>query len=389
MSATDSGSIGLPLRFERIEALVYRAPCAVPVQTSFGIMRDRPALLLRLTDADGVQGWGEIWCNFPSVGAEHRARLMLESVAPLLLGRDWADPPSLFTQLERQLRVLAIQSGEPGPLAQIVAGIDIAAWDIFARRKGLPLWRLLGGQSPEIKLYASGLNPDRPVELALRRLRDGHRAFKLKIGFGAERDLENLRALRRELGEQAPLMVDANQAWTLQQAQDMAPRLAQWQPLWLEEPIAADSAIEDWQALATCSPVALGAGENLRGDLDFKRHIDARALRVLQPDLAKWGGFSRCAPLIRSAVQSGMQVCPHWLGAGIGLNASVQLAAGSDTGSYVEVDSNDNPLRDLLAQPALAIVEGKTVLSDRPGLGVEPDLKEAQRYLVHSGQASA
>lgn len=389
LATEEAGVTHAPLRLHSVGALVYRAPCAVPVQTSFGRMRDRPALLVRLTDADGVQGWGEIWCNFPSVGAEHRAHLMLETVAPLMLGKEWNGPQDLFVHLERQLRVLAIQSGEPGPLAQIIAGIDVAAWDIHAKRQQQPLWRLLGGRSPEVKLYASGLNPDGPAQLAERRAREGHRAFKLKIGFGAQRDLQNLRDLRSALGETTPLMADANQAWTLSEALEMAPRLAPWNLQWLEEPIAADSAIEDWQTLAQSSPVPLAAGENMRGDGDFDRYINARALGVLQPDLAKWGGFSLCMPLIQRALRAGMQVCPHWLGAGVGLNASLHLAAASNTNSYVEVDSNDNPLRELLAQPDFAIVEGRTTLSERPGLGVEPDLEAARRFLVMQSQASA
>ena len=80
------------LRIARIEAQVYRAPIANPVQTSFGVMRDRPAVLVRIEDHEGAVGWGEIWCNFPTVGAEHRARILESCVAPILLERVWSDP---------------------------------------------------------------------------------------------------------------------------------------------------------------------------------------------------------------------------------------------------------------------------------------------------------
>ena len=64
----------MTLRIEKLEAFVYRAPIDTPVQTSFGTLRDRPAVFVRATDADGVQGWGEVWCNFPTIGAEHRVQ---------------------------------------------------------------------------------------------------------------------------------------------------------------------------------------------------------------------------------------------------------------------------------------------------------------------------
>src|ERR687884_99824 len=91
-----------------IEAQAYRAPIETPVTTSFGTMRDRPAVLVRAVDRDGAEGWGEVWCNFPSVGAEHRARLVVEVVAPLLVGRSFAGPEAAFDAASAALEVLAV-----------------------------------------------------------------------------------------------------------------------------------------------------------------------------------------------------------------------------------------------------------------------------------------
>ena len=115
-------------------------------------MHDRPAVLVRVEDQDGHSGWGEIWCNFPACGAEHRARLLDTVLSPLLLGQDFEHPSQLFHHMQRRTAVLAIQSGEPGPLAQVVSGIDLAVWDLLARRSGQPLWRFLGGQSDRIRV---------------------------------------------------------------------------------------------------------------------------------------------------------------------------------------------------------------------------------------------
>lgn len=368
-----------PIKLVKVEALVFRAPIAEPVRTSFGIMVDRPAVLVRIEDSDGVIGWGEIWCNFPGVGAEHRARVLESCIAPILLEKEWQDPLEAFVVLESRMRILAIQSGEPGTLAQAIAGADIALWDLIGKRLGQPLWRLLGG-SNRIQTYASGLNPISPEILAAAKLAEGYRAFKLKVGFGTKRDIGNLRTLRDLLGAATPLMVDANQAWTYDEAVEMSRQLSEFELLWLEEPIPADSPLQAWQSLAKLSPIPLAGGENLRGDEAFATAISSGAFAVIQPDIGKWGGFSGCLPVAKRAIEHGRMFCPHWLGGGIGLVASMHLKAASGGEGYVEVDSNQNPLRDLLATPAPRLDNGVITLSERPGLGVEPNFDAVKEF---------
>jgi D-galactarolactone cycloisomerase len=173
-----------PLRIVGVRTLLFRAPLLEPVRTSFGMMHDRPALLVRVEDADGIFGWGEVWCNFPTVGAEHRAHLLDSIVAPILRERLWADPPTAFRELNRRLRILTIQSGEPGPMAQVIAGADLALWDLAARRAGQPLWKMLGG-TPAIEVYASGLNPANPEKLAAQNGRKAIARSSSRSGSGA------------------------------------------------------------------------------------------------------------------------------------------------------------------------------------------------------------
>jgi L-alanine-DL-glutamate epimerase-like enolase superfamily enzyme len=371
-----------PICLKKAEASVYRTPIDQPVQTSFGVMHDRPAVLVRIEDADGLVAWGEVWCNFPSVGAEHRARLFNSVIAPMLLEQSWDSPVTAFNTLSKRLHILGIQCGEPGTIAQVIAGADIAMWDLVGKKVAQPLWRLFGG-SPKISTYASGLSPTNPEKLAQKKWDEGYRAFKLKVGFGADRDFNNLQSLRNLFGPDTKIMVDANQAWLPEEAVENISRLSVLNPFWVEEPLPADSSIETWLALAQkISPIKLAAGENMRGAKEFNTAIESDAFGVIQPDIGKWGGFSGCIDVGHATLLRNQLFCPHWLGGGIGLLASMHLKAAVGGPGFVEVDANPNPLRDFLALPIPHLLNGDVILSDEPGLGVEPDLLSLKEFLI-------
>ena len=341
-------------------------------------MHDRPAVFVRAESADGAVGWGEIWCNFPACGAEHRARLLDTVVAPLLLNQDFADPAQAYAHATRKTEVLALQSGEPGPIAQVISGVDLALWDLCARRAGLPLFRLLGGRQARVPVYASGINPDGALEVVQRKHAQGYRAFKLKIGFDDAQDQANLQALRDWLGPEAVLMADVNQAWDLPHALAMLPQLGAYGLGWLEEPLRTDSSVADWQQLRSQSGIPLAAGENLIGAARFAQALQSQAFGVLQPDIAKWGGISGCWPVIQAIRESGVRFCPHYLVAGIGLMASAHVLAAAGGDGMLEVDANDNLLRSLLAPPFAQVVNGCITLEETPGIGVTPDIVALQ-----------
>jgi L-alanine-DL-glutamate epimerase-like enolase superfamily enzyme len=363
----------------RVECWVLRAPVTDAVTNSFGAMTNRPALFLRISASDGAWGWGEAFCNFPQIGAEHRARLVESIFAPLL--KDVAtSPDEVRTMLERRTRQIAIQCGEPGPFAQIIGGIDQALWDLSARRAGLPLWRHLGGRSGSVNVYASGLGPDRVTDMALLKRAEGFRAFKLKVGFGADRDHANLASLRSVLGEHATIMTDANQAWSPDEAPARIDKLAPFRPHWIEEPILADHPLNVWRKLASASAIPIAAGENIRGVDAFDAAIEA-GLAFVQPDVGKWGGIGGCREVALRAAAHGATFCPHWLAGGVGLAASLHLLAAVGTGeSYAEVDANPNPLREEVFP--MSIEQGAVTLGDAPGLGVEPDLRRLSSLIV-------
>jgi L-alanine-DL-glutamate epimerase-like enolase superfamily enzyme len=369
----------IPFTIRGIQAFCYRYPLTTPVVTSFGEMRDRPTLFIRVDDDDGQAGWGEVWCNFPSVGAEHRARLINEMLAPMLIGRAVTRPSEVFEHLSAATSVLALQSGEPGPFAQTIAGVDIALWDLVAKRAKTPLWRMLGGTTGRMRVYASGLNPAGCIEQAEAATRRGHRAFKVKIGFDAGMDRGNLRDLRKLAGDSF-LAADVNQGWGIEQALQLAPALEEFDLAWLEEPLRADRPWSEWRSLQKRLTIPLAGGENIAGRENFAAALKEGVLTVVQPDAAKWGGITGCLDVARDVLASKRHYCPHFLGGGIGLLASAHLLAASGAGGLLEVDSNDNPLREDFCGAVADIKDGEIVLPEAPGLGIEPDVAAIDKY---------
>lgn len=368
-----------PFKLRSVRAFCYRYPLETPVVTSFGKMTNRPAVFVRVEDQDGFAGWGETWCNFPSTGAEHRARLINEVLASAAVGVAANHPSAVFEDLTQRTSVLALQSGEAGPFAQAIAGIDLALWDLYAKRKQTPLWKLLGGVSRTIRVYASGINPTGSRQMAEAAMRCGHRALKLKIGFDPSTDRTNLNDLRRLAGN-CMLAADVNQGWSIDRAIQLAPSLDEFDLAWIEEPIRADRPQQEWQTLRKAVRTPLAAGENIASRAGFAQMLGDDILRVIQPDIAKWGGISECADIAKNIIKSGKTFCPHYLGGGIGLIASAHLLAGVGGDGLLEVDANNNPLRDRFCGAVADVVDGTVTLDEAPGLGIEPELTAIEPY---------
>lgn len=364
----------------KVQCHVFRYKASIPVVASFGSMTERPALLVRVEDATGAYGWGEAWCNFPQPGAEYRRQLIESILGPLLIREEYATPREAFERLCRATSILALQSGELGPFAHAIAGIDLALWDLVARRTGEPLWRLLGGKSDSIGVYASGLNPVGAREVIMRKREQGYQSFKLKIGFGVQQDLANLNEVCDAAGDAATLMVDANQGWSLPQASEMVEHLNAFDLAWIEEPLRADRPWDEWITLKSRSRAPLAAGENIAGQASFATLLACKAVDVVQPDAAKWGGVSGCSELIPQILDAGLRYCPHYLGGGIGLLHSAHLLAASGSAGLLEVDANENPLRELLCGPINEVMNGRIRLGENPGIGIEPNLDQLTAF---------
>jgi L-alanine-DL-glutamate epimerase-like enolase superfamily enzyme len=385
MAPTPSAKMA-PLKLERIETWIYSAEVKKPVVSTLASITKRVALLIRVEDSDGAFGWGEVYSTLPSFGATHRAQIVHQLLSPRLRQLVLTEPTQAWRLLTIALQAMVIQTGEPGPIAAAISGLDVALWDLFARKAGLPLVQYLGGTARPLRVYASGLNPaDGPEVVEISRSK-GYTGFKQKIGFDAESDLSNLCRITQEMVPGECLMVDVNQGWRLEEALAMAAKLSVFNLKWIEEPLMANAPSEHWRACARAFSAPLAGGENLRAG-DFARHSEW--LSFIQPDVGKWGGISANGSIAQALQATPAQYgqhktyCPHWLGSGIGLMASAHLLSATSSDGLLEVDVNENPLREILCLPFPDLKDGHLHLSQQPGLGVHPDLDGAKPWLIN------
>lgn len=358
----------------RAELHCFRCQLAKPMETVFGRVESRPALIVRIVDDEGAEGFGEIWCNFPQPGAEYRARLAAAILPQALAGLSAESYATAFKTIRARLHRLALQAGEPGPADQIASGLDIALHDLAARRRGVPLAAILGAAPRSLPAYASGIDSRLAAGMIDDARAAGYGAFKIRIGFGRDSDIRAMSAAINAMKPGELLFADANQNWDRAEAVHMAEVLADAGLGWLEEPLPVDSPSADWRAVAAAaSRMPIAGGENMRSRSEFADAVAGDVFGIIQPDICKWGGLSACAEVARQVITSNKRYCPHYLGGGIGLVASAHLLAAVGGDGLLEVDVNDNALRELLAGPLLPLVGGRVHVPTGPGLGYVPN----------------
>jgi L-alanine-DL-glutamate epimerase-like enolase superfamily enzyme len=364
----------------RVHVLV--APLAEPIHMAHGTLDRRPTVLVEVEEAGGVVGWGESWVNFPPWAWRERVATFEDGIRPLVLGADARDIEGARARLERTLLPMARQWGAVGPVMQAISGVDIALWDLLGRLDGRSVSALLGGPaSARLPAYASGLGPAGAVDKAERAVAAGFRAVKLKVGFDAEADLTTVAAVRGAVGPHVAVMVDANQAWTPEQALAIGPRLAAHEVWWVEEPVLSTDEHELVQVTGKVG-LLVAAGENVYGRRGFARLLEARAADVLQPDVAKTGGLSEMRAIAALVAAHGRPWAPHYYGGAVGAAATLHGFAAAPGGLMVEWDWNENPLRDDLLVHGFDVRDGTVAVPDGPGLGIEVDRRRLARFEV-------
>lgn len=369
------------LRIRGVEAIGLEERLAKPVDTPMSAIQSVVALLVVVVDDDGMEGWGEIWCNFPRFGIHHRARMLKEVFAPALVGCSFESPGDAWAKLTAMSNVLRLQAGESGPVAAVIAGIDIALHDLAAKRAGMPLWQMLGGKTDRVSVYASLGRAEDNRPGVVRAWDRGFRAFKVRSAGSIANHIAVVRPLRELIGPSCELMLDVNASWDPADALATIHELAPERLAWLEEPIPVDASPALWSALATAAPMPLAGGENMVTAPMFESALAGEALAVLQPDITKWGGFSGGLPLARRICAAGRRFCPHMFTAAPGVLASAHLLAAADSPDGVlEYGVTPNPLRDALLEGGPK--EGVFTLPDAPGLGFAVDRSRLERFRI-------
>ncbi|MGI9331857.1 MAG: mandelate racemase/muconate lactonizing enzyme family protein, partial [Gammaproteobacteria bacterium] len=325
--------------------------------------RHLDVLLVKVQTEDGTLGWGDAF----SYSCLETVRASVQTmVAPRVIGRDASNIGGLMHELQHGLHLF----GRYGINMFALSALDIALWDIAAKRAGAPLARLLGGIAREqIPAYASLFRYGDPERVAARcalALEQGYAYVKLH-----ETREPEVRAARETLGEGVPLMVDTNCPWTPEQARLNALRLRPYDLHWLEEPIFPP---EDFCALARLQRdvgVPLAAGENACTAHEFKKMFDARAVSYAQPSVTKVGGVTELMRVAALARAGGVALMPHSPYFGPGFLATLQIAAALPEASLIERFHMDTEAS--LYGPLIDPVVGAFALPGGSGLGAEPD----------------
>jgi L-alanine-DL-glutamate epimerase-like enolase superfamily enzyme len=355
--ATSARLIRLPVNPPRGDAIQKFETLEVPI--------------VELTDRSGLRGVGFGY----TIGTGGHAILALleHELLPQLIGSDSRQ----IVQLTEHLRK-SIHAVTPGCLASTaLAAIDVALWDLAARRANVPLHMLLGGAQDRVRLYnthVGWLNRSLDELIALSReavQRDGFTALKLKVGKpDAEEDRERIAKAREAIGPGVTLMVDANQSWTIDQAIKRIQQLEAYDLYWIEEPLEATD-LSGFERLGAHIATARAGGESLYSTAAFHDVVRRRALDILQPDVARVGGITNALTVCHLAAAANLPVAPH-----VSPELSISVAAAVPNAVFVEYIPQMEPL---LVRP-LTRRDGYGIPFDVPGHGIEFDPDALERF---------
>ena len=370
------------MKITGIEPIVLRLP-----HVTEDVDGTQDDLLIHVETDEGLDGWGEVDSS-PEV-----ARAVVEAptshgishgLRSILLGRDPFDVDQLWELMYRR----TIYYGRQAVALHAMSGVDMALWDILGKATSKPVHKLLGGSYRErARAYDSVLMPETPAEAErLARSYAAEHFTAMKFGWGPlgrddGLDVELIAAARCGAGDQADLMIDIGQRYTVKRAIRTSRRVEKCRLHWMEEPLQPDD-FDGYRRLTAAVPIDIAAGEAESGRLAFKRLIEKGHIDVVQPDISRAGGFTELRKIATLAQDAKIRLVPHAFKTGILLAACLHLIASLPDTELLEFNLAESPLRkELLTEPFRA-VGGYVAVPCKPGLGIEVNPDVIAKYRV-------
>ena len=342
-------------------------------------------LMVRVHADNGLVGVGEVTSQSyvcKAIVEAPRSAERRHGLREILVGQEADDIDALWQRMYYHTN----RYGRRGAAIHAISGVDIALWDLKGKTLGKPIYDLWGGaQRNSIRAYASYLFGETPAEterLARAAVDLGLTAAKFGWGpFGADAalDRQHAEAARRGVGEDRDMMIDVGCKWNAETALSRAELLAPLKPKWMEEPLSQDD-LKGYAQLCPASPIPIAGGEGDVTRFDFEQLLDC-GLQVVQPDVAFCGGLTVCRQVSEMCRARDRLCVPHCFSTGINLAASLHWMAATG-GDLVEYCLRESPLMRKLVRNLPPLVDGRAIVPDGPGLGIEIDEAIVDEYRV-------
>jgi len=374
-----------PMRIRKLETYVLEGKAERAIEFGAGSYGTFTATLVELTTDDGITGIGEcIARKAPRV----TDRVVRDLLWPVVDGRDPRDAAGIWDDMFRQLRAWGHYRGF---VQEAMSGIDQAIWDIAAKAQGIPLYKALGGAGrTSVPVYGSKVYTA-PLDAMARSVQDnvvkaGHKAFKIQLGRSAasggyRADIDVARVCREAAGPGIEMGADVNSAYDAATAIKVCHEIARYDLAFIEEPVYPDD-IDGYELIRRSQPIPLAGGESEFGIFGFREILRRRAMDIVQPDVARIGGFTAAMRLGALVHAHNVRYAPHTgFSCGVAQLASLHLAAAvPNLWRSEQMFITENPLAEIFTAPLPTPANGEVRLPTAAGLGLELDMKKVAKH---------
>jgi L-alanine-DL-glutamate epimerase-like enolase superfamily enzyme len=359
------------MKIKDIQTTLLSVPLNPPIADSTHVLNHIQWILVDVHTDQEVTG-NSFMMTF-DYGPELLRGIVDSELKKLVVGKDARDIAGIWQSLYAHCEYI----GQTGIAAWGIAAIEIALWDILGKQLGVPVCQLFGGFREEVPIYGSGgwlsYSRDELLGEVSSHLKRGFSMVKMKVGrSNIKRDAERVRAVRKLIGDEVRLMVDANQAWTPPQAVAFARQVEDQDIFWFEEPVAKDD-LDGYCQVAGSIDIPVATGEREYSVGAFREFLVKQGAAIVQPDALRIGGLSQCLKVAHLAEAFNRPVAPHFY-----KEMDVHVLAAVRNGLYLEYF---DWLDDLLLHP-LQVSNGMARVPTLPGMSLEFKPEAIKEYKV-------